>query len=121
MGARLLVTTDAMQPVVKELKDRGLVYLEDATVNLTIAPKLAAAQRLPARRANLVIDADPTPVAIADALARLEEEAIAEGVAIGTGSGLDITIDAVGEWAKTLQQKGIILIPVSATYRGRAG
>ena len=121
MGARLLVTADALAPVMKEIKDRGLVYLEDATVNLTMAPKIAASTRLPARRASVVIDADPTPGAIADALARLEQEAIANGIAIGTGSGLEVTIDTVAEWAKDLQQKGILLIPVSAAYKGQQG
>lgn len=121
MGARLLVTADALAPVMKEIKDRGLVYLEDATVNLTMAPKLASATRLPVRRATVVIDADPTPAAIADALAGLEQEAMANGIAIGTGSGLEVTIDTVAEWAKDLQQKGILLIPVSATYKGQQG
>ena len=39
---------------------------------------------------------------------------------IGTGSGLDVTIETVAEWAKTLQEKGILLVPVSAAYKGRA-
>ena len=43
------------------------------------------------------------------------------GMAIGTGSGLEITIDMLSEWAEGLQDKGIILVPVSATFRGRMG
>ena len=38
MGARLLVTEEALKPVMAEVRARGLVYLEDATVNLTISP-----------------------------------------------------------------------------------
>ncbi len=120
MGARLLVTEEAMKPVMKELKSRGLVYLEDATVNLSLAPRIGSDLRLPTQRASIVIDSDPTPAAIADALERLEKEAEANGYAIGTGSGLEVTIDTVAEWAKSLQDKGILLVPVSAAYRGRA-
>jgi polysaccharide deacetylase 2 family uncharacterized protein YibQ len=120
MGARLLATADAVDPMMRELKDRGLVYLEDATVNLSVSPKIGEARRLPVRHASTIIDADPTPKAIAEALAGLEQEAIANGTAIGTGSGLDVTIDIVAEWAKDLQQKGILLIPISAAYKGRA-
>lgn len=120
MGARLLVTADALQPVMNELKKRGLVYLEDASVSLTLSPKIGDATRLPVRRASVTIDADPTPSAIAEALNQLEQEAIANGSAIGTGSGLEVTIETVAEWAKDLQEKGILLVPVSATYRGRA-
>ena len=72
------------------------------------------------QRASLVIDSEPTAPAIADALEQLEQEAIRNGYAIGTGSGLDVTIETVAEWAKTLQEKGIMLVPVSAIYRGQA-
>lgn len=119
MGARMLVSEDALTPVMREVKDRGLVYLEDATVNLTLSPKVGEALRLPMRRASMVIDADPTAPAITAALERLEQEAIANGSAIGTGSGLKVTIETVAEWAKTLQEKGILLVPVSAAYKGR--
>ena len=103
-----------------ELRARGLVYLEDATVNITLSPKVGKEVRLPMQRASIVIDAEPTAAAIAEALERLEQEAIRNGFAIATGSGLDVTIETVAEWAKTLQEKGILLVPVSATYKGRA-
>ena len=120
MGARLLVSEAALTPVMKEVKKRGLVYFEDATVNLTLSPKIVQALRLPMQRATLVIDAEATAPAIAEALQKLEEEAVANGSAIATGSGLEVTIDTVAEWAKSLHEKGILLVPVSAAYRGRA-
>jgi polysaccharide deacetylase 2 family uncharacterized protein YibQ len=120
MGARLLATEDALRPVLAEVHDRGLVYLEDATVNRTLSPAVVEEVRLPTQRASMVIDADPTASAIAEALAGLEREAIKNGSAIATGSGLDVTIETVAEWAKTLQDKGILLVPLSATYKGSA-
>ena len=119
MGARLLVTEEALRPVMAEVRARGLVYLEDATVNLTLSPKVVQEVRLPMQRASIVIDAEPTAAAIAEALERLEQEAMKNGSAIATGSGLDVTIETVAEWAKTLQEKGILLVPVSAAYKGR--
>jgi polysaccharide deacetylase 2 family uncharacterized protein YibQ len=121
MGGKLLGSEEALQPVMKEIKKRGLVYLEDATVNLTQTPKIVEQVKLPMRRANIVIDADATAPAIAQALKKLEREAEANGYAIGTGSGLEVTIDTLAEWAESLQDKGILLIPISATYKGRAG
>jgi polysaccharide deacetylase 2 family uncharacterized protein YibQ len=120
MGARLLGAEDALRPVMKEVASRGLVYLEDASVNLTLSPKVAQDLRLPLQRAIMVIDANPTAPAIAAALAKLEKEAARNGSAIATGSGLDVTIETVAEWAKTLQERGILLVPVSAAYKGRA-
>lgn len=119
MGARLLTSEDALRPVMKELQSRGLVYLEDASVGMTLSPKVAQDMRLPIGRANLVIDSDPTVPAIEAALRKLEQEAARNGSAIATGSGLDVTIETVAEWAKTLQEKGILLVPVSAAYKGR--
>ncbi len=46
MGARLLVSEEALTPVMKEVKKRGLVYLEDATVNLTVSPRIGQQTRL---------------------------------------------------------------------------
>ena len=60
------------------------------------------------------------PTRMTKELEKLEQEAIGNGSAIGTGSGLDVTIETVAEWAKTLQEKGIMLVPVSTIYRGRA-
>jgi len=119
MGARLLVTEEALRPVMAEIRARGLVYLEDATVNLTVSPKVVQEVRLPMQRASIVIDAEPSAAAIAEALERLEREAMKNGSAIATGSGLEVTIETVAEWAKTLQEKGILLVPVSAAYKGR--
>ena len=120
MGARLLGAEDALRPVMKEVTARGLVYLEDASVSMTLSPKVAQDLRLPLQRAGMVIDANPTAPAIAAALAKLEKEAARNGSAIATGSGLDVTIETVAEWANTLQERGILLGPVSAAYKGRA-
>lgn len=120
MGARLLTAEAALKPVLREVKDRGLVYFEDATVTPTLSAQIGLSLHLPVQRAGLVIDAEPTAAAITAQLARLEQEALAHGSAIGAGSGLDITIETVAEWTKTLQEKGILLVPVSAAYKGRA-
>ena len=119
MGARLLSAEEALKPVMGEVKKRGLVYLEDATANPTLSPKVAGAARLPIQRANILIDAEPTAPAIREALERLEQEAARTGLAIGTGAGLAVTIETVAEWAKTLQERGMLLVPVSAAYKGR--
>jgi polysaccharide deacetylase 2 family uncharacterized protein YibQ len=121
MGGRMLSTPSALKPVMAELSKRGLVYLEDASTALTVSEAIAKETRLSERRAQVVIDADPTPQSIAAALELLEGEARANGFAIGTGSGLEVTVDSVKAWAEQLQTKGILLVPVSAMYKGRLG
>jgi polysaccharide deacetylase 2 family uncharacterized protein YibQ len=119
MGGRFLTVPKSLKPVLAEMKKRGLVFLEDATVPLSSTEAVAKATGLPSRRAHIVIDADPDPASIAAALQQLETEAQTNGIAIGTGAGLEVTIDAISEWAKQLEDKGILLVPVSAVYKGR--
>ena len=121
MGGRLLASPEALKPVMAEMRKRGLIYLEDASTALTVSETVAAETKLPERRAQVVIDADPTPQSIAAALELLEGEAKANGFAIGTGSGLEVTVDAVKLWAEQLQDRGILLVPVSAIFKGRLG
>ena len=121
MGGRLLASPEALKPVMAEMRKRGLIYLEDASTALTVSETVAGETKLPERRAQVVIDTDPTPQSIAAALELLEGEAKANGFAIGTGSGLEVTVDAVKLWAEQLQDRGILLVPVSAIFKGRLG
>ena len=121
MGGRLLSTAGALKPVMQEIQKRGLIYLEDASTSLTSSTDVAKDVNLPERHAQIVIDSDPTPQSIATALGLLEDEAKTNGFAIGTGSGLEVTLDAVKEWAAQLRDRGILLVPVSAMYKGKLG
>ncbi len=121
MGGRFLANQDALKPVMADVKQRGLLFFEDGTMPLTAATAAAKAAGAPARRAQIVIDSDPSPKSIAASLVLLEAEAETNGIAIGTGSGLPATIDAVREWAKDAAERGVILIPASAAFKGRTG
>jgi polysaccharide deacetylase 2 family uncharacterized protein YibQ len=121
MGGRFLATPQSLKPILAELKARGLVFLEDANVAASATAEVASATGLKIRRAEVVIDASSDPVTIQAALEQLEALAKANGMAVGTGAGLEITIDTVADWARELESKGIMLVPVSAAYRGQMG
>lgn len=121
MGSRYLSMPKAIKPLLTELKQRGVFFLEDGSMALSATEGTARAMQLPIKRAKVVIDADPNPQAIIAALTLLEEEATGTGFAIGTGTGLDVTINTVREWAKAAAERGIILVPITASYKGRAG
>jgi uncharacterized protein len=121
MGGRFLSMPKALRPMFSELKSRGLLFLEDGSLALSATEGAAKAANLQAVRAKTVIDADPSEQGITNALNMLEEEAKANGIAVGTGSGLEITIDTLKEWAKEANERGIILVPVTASFQGRLG
>lgn len=120
MGARFLSEVQALRPVLAELKKRGLVFLDDGTASRSMALQIGQIVGLPVRNSAKVIDTEPTEQGIAQALDDLESEARDKGFAIGTGTGLAVTIEAVDQWSRSLAEKGILLVPVSAAYRGRA-
>jgi polysaccharide deacetylase 2 family uncharacterized protein YibQ len=120
MGGRFLSEVQALRPVLAEIKKRGLIFLDDGTAPRSMATEIGSIVGLPVKSAAKVIDADPDAQFIDKALADLEAEAKETGFAIGTGTGLEVTIEAVDEWSRSLAEKGILLVPISAAYRGRA-
>jgi uncharacterized protein len=121
MGGRFLAMPKAMKPMLNELKQRGVFFLEDGSMALSSTETAAKLTKTQVRRAKVVIDSTPTPQAIISALTLLEEQATGTGLAIGTGSGLEVTIDTVRDWAKAAAERGIILVPISAAYKGQQG
>jgi tetratricopeptide (TPR) repeat protein len=120
-GSKFLAIPKALRPVFVEVKDRGLFFLEDGSMALSSTESAASITKAKVQRAKVVIDADPSPEAIISALTLLEEQATGTGLAIGTGSGLEVTIDTVREWAKAAAERGIVLVPISASFKGRTG
>ena len=121
MGGRFLSSASAIKPMLTELRKRGVLFLEDGSLPLSATDGVAKTINMPVRHAKSVIDLDANPASIAAALGLLEEEAKTNGIAIGTGTGLETTIDTVRDWAKSAADRGIVIIPASAAFKGRMG
>jgi polysaccharide deacetylase 2 family uncharacterized protein YibQ len=103
------------------MKKRGLVFLEDTPSGRSVVADIGARVGLQVRATQVVIDSDQNAKAIAKALQALEQDARRSGLAIASGTGLDVTIEEVVEWVKTLNDRGILLVPLSTAYRGKTG
>jgi uncharacterized protein len=112
MGARFVATDAAMQPIVREAAKRGLGYFDDGTAR-SVAATLAAAQAMPFAKADLTIDAVPTANEIDRALAKLESLAKERGMSIGVASALPVSIERISAWTRTLESRGIMLVPLT--------
>lgn len=119
MGAKFAAAQKAFLPVLEELKSRGLVFLDDGTSARSTAGRIARDLGLGFSVAQVAIDAQQAPVDIKRALAQLEVMAKENGLVIGVGTSLPITIQQVSKWSKTLADKNLVLIPVSAALRAR--
>jgi uncharacterized protein len=114
MGARFTASAADFSPVMEEISARGLGYLDDGSSNRSVAAQLAATNKVPFRRADLMLDTNPAREPILEQLKALEGKAAASGFAIGVISGLPVSIATVAEWAKGLKDDGFVLVPASA-------
>ena len=113
MGARFTASEPSLAPVLRETAKRGLIYVDDGASPRSVASQLAGSHNLPFAKADIVIDAVPTPVEIDRALARLEMLARDHGTAIGLATALPGTIARIAEWAKKVEARGFVLVPIT--------
>ncbi len=117
MGARFTSSAGDFEPVMEEVGTRGLGYLDDGSSNRSVAPQLAGRDKVPFGRGDAEIDTNPARSAILAKLGELEDKAADKGFAIGIGSALPVTIDAIADWAEGLKSRGALLVPVSAVMK----
>ena len=117
MGAKFAAAQDSFLPVLEEVKSRGLIYLDDGTAGRSTAGQIARDLGLDFSVSQITVDEERNGKEIDLALKKLEMLAQENGIAIGIGSSLPLTIGRVAEWVSTLKAKGIELIPVSAAVR----
>jgi polysaccharide deacetylase 2 family uncharacterized protein YibQ len=122
MGARFTATDAVMQPIIREAAKRGLGYLDDGSSQRSAAPSLTTAQAMPFAKADFTIDAVPTSAEIDRTLVKLETLAKERGLAVGIASALPISIERLSAWIKTLDSRGIMLVPLTtAMLKSKSG
>jgi len=104
MGARFTASEQSLAPVLRETAKRGLIYVDDGASPRSVASQFAGSHNLPFAKADVVIDAVPTPVEIDRALARLEMAARDHGTAVGLANALPGTVTRIAEWAKKVDR-----------------
>ncbi|WP_375462801.1 divergent polysaccharide deacetylase family protein [uncultured Methylobacterium sp.] len=118
MGAKLMGDAAAFEPVLREIAGRGLGFVDDGTAVRGAPADLIARTKVPAARAEIVLDAVPRPEAIDRELARLEAQARANGFALASAGAVPMSIERIMRWSRDLDARGIRLVPVSVALRG---
>lgn len=117
MGGKFLTVDGALRPVLTELKKRGLIFVDNGAAINSLSGKIAEDTKTPLATVTLVLDDEPSKAAIEAKLAQLETQAKSSGIAIGLGHGLPVTINAIAAFAQGLEQRGVMLVPVTALVR----
>jgi hypothetical protein len=112
-GTRFTAAQESLTPILDALKKRGLLFVE-GNAEKSFAGALSVAINLPRVAGDRILDDETIRAVIDRRLVELEETARRNGAALGIGYPYPVTIERVALWAKTLEEKGIALAPVSA-------
>ena len=108
-GERYADVSGALDPILDEIARRGLLYIDPRPGRTRSRPGLFS------RSVDRVLDEPPARAQIEAALLDLERIAREKGSAVGLAGPLrPVTIERIAEWARTLDARGLVLVPVSA-------
>lgn len=117
MGSRFSVDRRALKPIVQNLKDRGLMFLDMRATPFSVLGAAAQEVGLPYSVVDLSPDADPSRGAIDRSLADLAELAAKNKSAIATVRPLPITMLRLKRWISRMDTEKFVLVPLSAITR----
>jgi polysaccharide deacetylase 2 family uncharacterized protein YibQ len=114
MGARFTASEQSFAPIMRETAKRGLIFVDDGANARSVAGRVAGGNSLAFAKADIVLDAVPTPGEIDHALGRLEMAARERSFAVGIASALPVSIEHIAKWAREAESRGLQLVPITA-------
>ncbi len=115
MGSRFTTSRRAMEPILREVKNRGLIFLDRRTAEQSLVPQIAREIGLVSAINNRSVDErQASRVAIDARLAQIERIALSEGFAVAMAQPYPVTLERLAEWATELTGRGFVIAPISA-------
>jgi uncharacterized protein len=114
LGQRFMADSDALSPTMVQLSRRGLYFFDNGRVPQSVAADVAGQSGTAFARAGETLDDVQSALEIDRHLSDLEAEARSHGTAIGSGFVYPVTVERIATWAKGLEGRGFVLVPVSA-------
>ncbi len=121
LGGRFLAEQSALEPVMRDIGKRGLLFLDDASSAQSLSGGIAKAISAPQGFADVLLDGEVTEAAILRKLDELERIARRNGQAIGVASAFDESLGAISKWSREAGGRGIEIVGVSALVSQQAG
>ena len=114
MGGRFLADPDALEPVMRDLAGRGVMFLDDGTSARSLTGQFAKTLGMPFAASDIVLDATQERGYILAKLDDLERIARRNSTAIGVASAFEVSVDAIATWAEEAKARGIEIVSASA-------
>ena len=114
LGTKFMLHSETFLPVLRSIKQRGLIYVDSRSTSRSLGPELASSIQLPKAFNNVFVDKEPSQEKIKNKLVELERIALKRRFAVGIAQPLPITIEILSQWTKELKTKQIALAPITA-------
>jgi len=121
MGSRFTTFRPGMETVLRQLKGRGLMFLDSRTSPQSVGDQVAQEIGVPSIARHVFLDDDESLDAVRRRLAETEAVARRQGFVVAIGHPHEATLQALAEWLPTVQAKGLALAPATAVLRKRNG
>jgi uncharacterized protein len=113
MGSRVMRDAQAYGPLLEEINRRGLLFLDDGTIQGALTTSLGKPMNLPAITADSVMETGGRK-SLDQILAESEQTARTKGRAVMTVPALPANIDRIAAYSKEAKERGLVLAPISA-------
>jgi polysaccharide deacetylase 2 family uncharacterized protein YibQ len=119
MGSDLTANREALQPIMAEIKRRGLWFLDSRTIGNSVAGPLAEEMGVPYASRDVFLDNAASVQSVLMQLKELEKIARHRGYAVGIGHPHEATITALQQWLPQVQAHGVEIVPLSTIIAQR--
>ena len=119
-GSRFTASAAAMRPVLEDLRDRGLAFVDTRASPRSAGLQVATEVGMPRAAVDLRLDVRASPDAIDVRLLQLETLAHEDGRVIATLEAYPLVLNRLQAWAATLDAKGLVLAPISVVLQSEA-
>lgn len=116
-GSRFVTDAAKLQPILEEVKGRGLLILDTRSAPHSLIKDMAEKMDIPLAVSARTIDGNPSAYAIDAALADVEQRARMDGAVVIVASPLPTTLDRLEVWIQKISQRGLALAPLSAVVQ----
>ena len=114
MGGRFLANPDALEPVMRDLAKRGIMFLDDGSSAQSLTDQFSKTFGIPFAASDIILDGTQERGYILEKLDDLERIARRNGQAIGVASAFEVSVDAIAAWANEAKARGIEIVGVAA-------
>ncbi len=115
LGSRLLTRRRSLSPVMQDIAERGLLFVDDRATAGSLGYGMAQDLNIPTAYSEGLIDEPSANRTAIDAkLNRIERIALSKGAAVALAQPYPVTIERLNTWIEELSSRGVALAPITA-------